>query len=275
MNPSVCKIVHSYHSENMDSIDRAEIFIYRSALILVGFQNHNEAFVSFVHYQFNDLPIDDIYATQIQMIENDIPEIFKKAITKNVYHAEPQYVLVPFSEFQGINPYEMFSELHSKGSEKLLTDDLLAIGAKEIYNYPFRVYNDAANAFENAQFSSYHKPLFHKLKQASGDFKSLFVSIKSKNVELVGFYRGNLLYANSFEYKSNADVLYFIQAVLQDLGISNDSEHIYITTIQKEEQQEIFEFVKTNIPNFNQNVASIFGCPEPYWNSYGDVFLCS
>jgi hypothetical protein len=67
----------------MDSIDRAEIFIYRSALILVGFQNHNEAFVSFVHYQFNDLPIDDIYATQIQMIENDIPEIFKKAITKN------------------------------------------------------------------------------------------------------------------------------------------------------------------------------------------------
>lgn len=275
MNPSICRIVHSYQSDNVNHLDRADIFIYRSALVLVGYQSQNEAFVSFVHYQFNELPVEDIYATQIQMIENDIPEMYKKAKLQNVYHAEPQYVLVPFSEAQGMNPYEVFSELHSKGSEKLLTQDIQIVGVKEIYNYPFRVYNDAANAFEDAQFSSYHKPLFHKLKQASGDFKSLFVSIKSKNVELIGFYRGNLLYANSFEYKSNADVLYFIQAVMQDLGISNDSEHIYITTILKEQQEAIFEFLKTNISNFNQNVPSILGCPESYWNSYGDVFLCS
>lgn len=275
MNPSICKIVHSYQSENVNHLERTDIFIYRSALILVGYQSQNEAFVSFVHYQFNELPIEDVYATQIQMIENDIPELFKKSKLQNVYHAEPQYVLVPFSETQGINPYELFSELHSKGSEKLLTQDIQIIGVREIYNYPFRVYNDAANAFENAQFSSYHKPLFHKLKQASGDFKSLFVSIKSKNVELIGFYRGNLLYANSFEYKTSNDILYFIQAVMQDLGISNDAAQIYITTILKEKQEEIFDFLKTNIPNFNQNVASDLGCPETYWNTYGDVFLCS
>lgn len=67
--------------------------------------------------------------------------------------------------------------------------------------------------------------------------------------------------------------MYFIQAAVQDLNIGLDSSDIYITTIRKEEQEDIFSTLKHYFPNFNEKVTATFGIQPEFWNTYADAFL--
>jgi hypothetical protein len=101
----------------------------------------------------------------------------------------------------------------------------------------------------------------------------VYVSIKSNYIEIIGFNEGKLSFCNTFEYKNKADILYFTQAVVQDLNIGLDTSDIYITTIRKEEQEDIFNALRHYFPNFNEKVTATFGIQSEFWNTYADAFL--
>ncbi len=273
MENQLFRVLHAYNAQNQDALALVNVLVYRNSLVLIGYKEEGQPLSSFIHYQFNEIGIEDIYSVQIQMIMDYIPEAFQKAIKKNIYHAEPTYVLIPREEMYEVNGYQMYSDLHSKGSEKVLTDEFASVDIKEYYNYPYRVYNDLDNAFENATFFSYHQNVFRHLKHKSSEGAMAYVSIKSNYIEIIGFNEGKLTFCNTFEYKNKADILYFIQAVLQDLNIGLDSSDIYITTIRKEEQEDIFSTLKHYFPNFNEKVTATFGIQPEFWNTYADAFL--
>jgi hypothetical protein len=273
MENQIFRVLHAYNAENQDALALVNVLVYRNSLVLIGYKEEGQPLSSFIHYQFNEIGIEDIYSVQIQMIMNYIPEAFQKAAKKNIYHAEPTYVLIPREEMYEVNGYQMYSDLHSKGSEKVLTDEFASVDVKEYYNYPYRVYNDLDNAFENATFFSYHQNVFRHLKHKSTEGTLVYVSIKSNYIEIIGFNESKLTFCNTFEYKNKADILYFIQAAVQDLNIGLDSSDIYITTIRKEEQEDIFNTLKHYFPNFNEKVTATFGIQPEFWNTYADAFL--
>jgi len=273
MENQIFRVLHAYNAENKDPLALINVLVYRNSLVLIGYKEEGQPLNSFIHYQFNEIGIEDIYSVQIQMIMDYIPDAFQKAAKKNIYHAEPNYVLIPREEMYEVNGYQMYSDMHAKGSEKVLTDEFESVDVKEYYNYPYRVYNDLDNAFENGTFFSYHQNLFKHLKHKSNGGKMVYVSIKSNYIEIIGFNEDKLTFCNTFEYKNKADILYFTQAVVQDLNIGLDTSDIYITTIRKEEQEDIFNALRHYFPNFNEKVTATFGIQSEFWNTYADAFL--
>ncbi len=167
MENKLLKVLHAYHPNDDMKFEKADILVYRDALILTGYEKIGQPMSAFVHYQFRDLNIPGIYSTQIQLAIDQIPSAYRAAVIKNVFHCESTFVLVPQSELAGIDSYSAYRSVYTESAEKLLVDDLDTIRSREFYNYPFRVYNDLFFTFDNAQFFSCHRPSFEVLKRKS------------------------------------------------------------------------------------------------------------
>jgi len=274
MENKLLKVLHAYHPNEEAQFEKADILVYRDSLILTGYEKLGEPMSSFVHYQFRDLNLPNIYSTQIQLAEDQIPTAYRSAVIKNVFHCESTFVLVPQTELSGINSYSAYSTTYSETAEKLLIDDLDTVRSREFYNYPFRVYNDLFFAFENAQFFSYHRPSFEILKRKSAGTDIVFVSIKTKYMEIIVFRNGELILCNTFEVKSN-NYAEIIKRNLSQVSIENSSSQIFITCVKKEEKDAIFDSLKGHFTQFNSRAEEVFGFPIAFWDVYGDLILCS
>lgn len=275
MENKIFKVLHAYHPNNEAVFEKADILLYRDALVLSGYEKLGSTMSSFIHYQFHDLQLPGVYSTQIQLAEGYIPEAYKKAEIKNVFHCESKYAIVPKEELSSLDRYQIYSTLHTGYPEKVKSDDLDSIGAKEYYEYPFRVYNDLFFTFENANFYSFHRPAFEVLKRKSMSRDLYFVSIKTKSMEVIAFRNGQLLLCNSYPVSSVDEMGFYLKATLSDLGISTESPDIFITCVMKEEKDRLFSVLRQSAPNFNQNAEAMFGFPLEFWDSYGDLILCN
>lgn len=275
MENKLLKVLHAYHPNEDAKFEKTDILVYRDSLILTGYEKLGEPMSSFVHYQFNDLNLPGIYSTQIQLAEDQIPVAYRNAVIKNVFHCESTFVLVPQSELSGINSYSAYTALYSEQAEKLLIDDLDSIRSREFYNYPFRVYNDLYFAFDNAQFFSYHRPAFEVLKRKSIGSECVFVSIKTKYMEIITFRNGDLIQCNTFQIKSSADYAEIIKRNLEQAGVENSSDNIYITCVRKEEKDAVLDSLRSYFTQFNSKAEEVFGFPLAFWEIYGDLILCS
>lgn len=275
MATNIFRVLHAYHPDDTIELEKIDIFVYRDSFIIVGYTQIGAQMSSFIHYEFNDLGLKDIYSTQLQRILDQVPAAYSRAKIKNIYHAEPHYILIPNKELNDINGYKAFGDLHSISVEKLLTDTIPAIHSTIFYNYPYRVYNDFNFAFENATFHASLKPMLETLKKNSVGKTIFYASIKSKFVEINCFRDEVLLFSNSFEYNTKAEIVYFIQAVLSDMGLNDNSDDIYISCIRKDEIEDFFNTFRSYFPHFNDKATETFGFPADFWSVYGDMILCS
>lgn len=274
MENKLLKVLHAYHpGENM-KFEKADILVYRDALILTGYEKIGQPMSAFVHYQFKDLQLPGVYSTQIQLAIDQIPAAYRNAVIKNVFHCESTFVLVPQSELTGIDSYSAYRSTYNEPAEKLIIDDLDSIRSREFYNYPFRVYNDLFFTFDNAQFFSYHRPSFEVLKRKSAGKDLTFVSIKTKFLEFILFRNGSLVQCNTFDAASK-DYASIISRNMKEFNVQLDSADVYITSVRKEENTEIFSHLRTQFPAFNSKAEETFGFPLSFWEIYGDLILCS
>jgi hypothetical protein len=274
MENKLLKVMHAYHPNEDIKFEKADILVYRDALILTGYEKIGQPMSAFVHYQFHDLKIPGVYSTQIQMALDQIPTAYRSAVIKNVFHCESTFVLIPQTELTGIDSYSAYRGIYNDSAEKLLIDDLDTIRSREFYNYPFRVYNDLYFTFENAQFFSYHRPSFEVLKRKSVGKDLTFVSIKTKFLEFILFRNGELIQCNTFD-ASSRDYAGIISRNMKEFNVDPNSSDIYITSVRKEENQEIFAQLKNQFPAFNSKAEDTFGFPLSFWEIYGDLILCS
>lgn len=274
MENKLLKVLHAYHPNEEVKFEKADILVYRDALILTGYEKIGQPMSAFVHYQFRDLNIPGVYSTQIQMALDQIPTAYRTAVIKNVFHCESTFVLVPQTELAGIDSYSAYRAVYNDAAEKLLVDDLDTIRSREFYNYPFRVYNDLFFTFENAQFFSCHRPSFEVLKRKSVGKDLTFVSIKTKFLEFILFRNGELIQCNTFN-ASSRDYASIISRNMKEFDVETNSADIYITSVRKEENGEIFEQLRSQFPNYNTKAEETFGFPLSFWEVYGDLILCS
>jgi hypothetical protein len=274
MDNKLLKVLHAYHPHEDMKFEKADVLLYRDALILTGYDKIGQPMSAFVHFQFRDLNIPGVYSTQIQMALDQIPKAYREAVIKNVFHCESTFVLVPQSELTGIDSYSAYRSMYNEPAEKLLVDDLESIRSREFYNYPFRVYNDLYFTFENAQFFSYHRPSFEVLKRKSVGKDLVFVSIKTKYLEFVLFRNGELLQCNTFD-ASAKDYASIISKNMKQFNVDSNSSDIYITSVRKEENTSIFASLQQTFPAFNTKAEETFGFPLSFWEIYGDLILCS
>ena len=274
MENKLLKVLHAYHPNEEIKFEKADILLYRDALILTGYEKIGQPMSAFVHYQFCDLNIPGVYSTQIQMALDQIPTAYRSAVIKNVFHCESTFVLVPQTELSGIDSYSAYRAVYHDAAEKLLVDDLDTIRSREFYNYPFRVYNDLFFTFENAQFFSCHRPSFEVLKRKSAGKDLTFISIKTKFLEFILFRNGELIQCNTFD-ASSKDYASIISRNMKEFNVNPNSSDIYITSVRKEENTEIFPQLKQEFPAFNTKAEETFGFPLSFWEIYGDLILCS
>lgn len=274
MENKLLKVLHAYHPSEEVKFEKADILVYRDSLILTGYEKIGQPMSAFVHYQFRNLNIPGVYSTQIQLALDQIPAAYRTAVIKNVFHCESTFVIVPQSELTGIDSYSAYRSVYNEPAEKLLIDDLESIRSREFYNYPFRVYNDLFFTFENAQFFSSHRPIFEVLKRKSQGKDLVFVSIKSKFLEFILFRNGELVQCNTFD-ASSRDYANIISKNMKEFNVDSSSDQIFITSVRKEENQDIFANLRGHFPSFNSKAEDTFGFPLSFWEIYGDLILCS
>jgi len=274
MENKLLKVLHAYHPNEDMKFEKADILLYRDALILTGYEKIGQPMSAFVHYQFKDVNIQGVYSTQIQLALDQIPRAYRTAVIKNVFHCESTFVIVPQAELMGIDSYSAYRTVYHEPAEKLLVDDLETIRSREFYNYPFRVYNDLFFTFENAQFFSYHRPSFEILKRKSSGRDLVFVSIKTKFLEFILFRNGELIQCNTFD-NSSKDYVSIISRNMKEYNVDPNAQDIFISSIRKEENTDIFADLRHHFPVFNQKAEETFGFPLSFWEIYGDLILCS
>lgn len=274
MENKILKVLHAYHPSADMKFEKSDVLLYRDALVLTGYEKIGEPMSAFVHFQFHDLKLPGVYSTQIQMALDQIPQAYRAAVIKNVFHCEPTFVLVPQTELAGIDSYSAYRSVYNEPAEKLLNDDLDTIRSREFYNYPFRVYNDLYFTFENAQFFSCHRPIFEVLKRKSEAKDVVLVSIKSKFLEFILFRNGELIQCNTFEASSD-DYANIISRNLKEFNVDSNSSYIFVTSIRKEQNPQIFADLKSHFPLMNSKAEETFGFPLAFWEIYGDLILCS
>ncbi|MFN5848302.1 MAG: hypothetical protein ACK43K_07410, partial [Chitinophagales bacterium] len=118
------------------------------------------------------------------------------------------------------------------------------------------------------------RPSFEVLKRKSAGKDLAFVSIKTKFLEFILFRNGELIQCNTFD-SSTKDYANIIARNMKQFNVDPSSSDIYITSVRKEENVEIFAQLRTQFPSFNSKAEETFGFPLSFWEIYGDLILCS
>lgn len=268
-------ILHQYQPDKRKKFEKVDILVYQDSILFTGYTKIGEAMSSFLHLQFHDLMLDGIYSTQLQMVDEKLIKQYNKSDILNVFHCESDFVLVPTTELEKMSRFDVFNSQYSDPAEKLLSEDFDGGNVKELYNYPYRVYNDLDFAFPSGKFYSAHRPIFDELKARSIGRNLIYISVKTKNIEIISFNDGALKLCNSFKIESGKDNSEIIYKALKKMKIDPNSEDIYVTCIQKEQKDFIFDDLRTKMENFNYDVEEAFGFPKDFWEVYGDLILCS
>jgi hypothetical protein len=273
MGHSLYKVLHKYIPNPKVTFEKVDVLVYQDALVLAGYQSSNGPLSAFVHYEFADLGLPGIYSMQLQMMEQDIPEIFKKAKTNRVFHAEPKFVLVPNSQLNDVPGFKVYADAYADAAEKLMSDDIACIGAREYYNYPFRVFNDVNNVFLNSEYHSYHNGLFNNMIKESGKNVNVYISIKSKHVEISFFKDQNVQFINTFSFSNHTEIIKFVEATFKEMNLDLSHEYVYATCIQKDHVEEMMNMLKSKLKNVNSKATANFGIPIEIWSIYADLFM--
>ncbi len=158
----------------------------------------------------------------------DIPELNNRRFEKvNICFSTPHSVLTPATHFQESAATAMLSSFCLVNGSSVVTSE--QVEEKQLYNTYAADRKD--HDFLLQQFS--HATCSHiyslGLKQPSAEIDSLQLHFSTDEFSLLAFSGEQLLLAQTFEYTSPDDVLYYILKVVNQFGLSQEEVQVTIT----------------------------------------------
>jgi hypothetical protein len=128
-----------------------------------------------------------------------------------------------------IIPEKFFSENDAKkylefnfslnSNEKINTDDIKSIAAKNIYLLPAEIEISVKKLFQNYCFQHVSSVLAASLLSMNEPQEKVLVNISSGRIDILASKNKDLLFCNSFYFKSAEDMIYYILQVYKQLNL--------------------------------------------------------
>jgi len=199
----------------------------------------NDKWVIFCWFSNNNLIDLDKLAYLHKKKSNFILKTIKKylkSISKK--HIPKKVKLIYYNKSSTLVPSELFDHKNSlnylKYTTIIQTDDLAANDLilheqiNNVYIPDTEINNFIFEKFKAFNFYHYSSLLLDKfLNKLTDKFsQKVFLNINDNFIDILYFKNKQLIFFNSFDYKSKEDILYFLLFTLSELGLNPDNIHL-------------------------------------------------
>ncbi len=219
-------------------------------------------YIAFQHHPMNKS--DHNFEEIISKIQSD-PLL--KLPYKSVSHilTDGKSTLVPalFFEEKKEKLIFQFNQVHEDSSE-VLFNNLSSAMVVNIFAYPKTYLTKLKEIYPNLK--AYHRssPFIETLVQNSAKWANpkCFVAINKKEIDIGIAQKKKLEFFNSFTYKENTDIVYYILNIIEQFKLSAMETEVYIS-VDLENHDEIFEFLNNYL-----NLIKFIHPSDQYTYSY-------
>ena len=148
----------------------------------------------------------------------------------SVICAFEKYTLVPENVFLEKDKELLFSFCHQKNETgRVLVQQIEKLRSSLLFEVDNDVYEFMVRSLVNPHFIHYLSPLL--LSWQKNSFarypKQLYIYIHNGILDIVCFEHGEILFANSFSYEKDSDIVYYIMYTCRQLGVNQLEDNLH------------------------------------------------
>ncbi|MDR2144829.1 MAG: DUF3822 family protein [Tannerella sp.] len=148
----------------------------------------------------------------------------------NIICVTERYTVIPEDVYSERDKEKLFSLCFTpKENGKIITEDIDNNSFISIFEFDTEAYEFLMRSFINATFRHALSPtlkLWQKNSLATYP-KQVYMNVYQGVIDVVCFEHGELLFANSFPYERENDILYFVTYVCKQLNINQLEDELY------------------------------------------------
>ena len=172
---------------------------------------------------------EELLNRTIRILENSSLDLNQISEVNLFYHT-PLYTLVPSEIWNDEDPALFLKYTLKTFPHDFIAHETILNGKTNLVYIPFVNLNNYF--FEKfGSFHYYHAlgPWIDYCAEVIGKKTGVFANFTSKQLDIVVFKEGNLQLANSFEYQTPEDVVYYVLFVYEQVALSSEEIPIYIS----------------------------------------------
>ena len=121
-----------------------------------------------------------------------------------------------------------------KNTDFISNDNIEELKIKNVYIPYVNINNFLVDIFKNIDYYHFNSILIKKIFHIKND-KSFFAYVDNNKVKIIIFNKDELIFFNSYEIKSETDVIYFILLSIKEKGLEVKKTHINFILDKKNE----------------------------------------
>ncbi|TAE72583.1 MAG: DUF3822 family protein [Bacteroidetes bacterium] len=191
---------------------------------LAAVQNNKLQMLEHLYYY---QPIDEQqWEDELENIQKKI-ELVAKKDWKNVSILSPlkTFTLVPKDLFVPAHALKYLQYADNKAAQNpIMTNEQKSFEAVNIFNIPESVYNWGKKNYTHVNFKHITEVFLNQLKDKNTTKEShINIFVNEKYLVIVVLNNAEVLFCNTFEYKTSRDFLYFVLFVIDELRLDKNN----------------------------------------------------
>lgn len=186
---------------------------------------------------FSEYTFEETLKTPEELLEK-IKEIFKKDTILQKDFSEVQ--VIHQNNLNTLVPNEFFNETHLKtylncniktlATDFITFDEINTISANNVYVPYVNINNYFFQHFGEFEYKHHTTAFIEKIVKLSiAKEKTMFVNVSKSSIDILVTENNTILLANSFNYNSKEDFIYYILFVAEQLQLDTDTFSLYFT----------------------------------------------
>ncbi len=223
------------------------------------------------------------YCTSVEWNETELDEfiVAYPVLTNSFYQVLIAYdytesSLVPIQDYRQEESGNVLRSLYGRGSAAITIAE--AVPQSQLYNI-FAVPKEIID-WTNRKFPSakcWHQyTIGIRNSNAAGAAESLFVDFRKEDFTIMAVRQGKLLLAQSYEYVSPEDVLYYLFRITQQFSLSQEECKVCLSGLVDQQSslyKELYQYF--NHHDFREATWNAGNYPAHFFTSLNDLARCA
>ena len=202
------------------------------------------------HYKFSDISDITLLEDKIHEIQQNDEFLSREYKSVLFSYQSPKYTIIPGPLFnkENLRAYFEFNQ-HLDDLDEILYNKLNNTDAYNLFIIPARLAGLVKRAFDNVRYYHQVTPFIENgLMQHGGKTfrRSVLVNLYGKYADVIVVQGEKLLLSNTFPWKTDQDLVYFILYVYEQLKLSGEDVPLVISGSIKK-RSEAYELLKVYI----------------------------
>jgi hypothetical protein len=204
--------------------------------------------------------------------------------TTKIVFTTPHFTLIPSKFYDDKSRLAYFENLTSvSGSEQFEFDIIKSIESHNLYLVESSLVTAMKSTFPQAQYHHYLTPLIQGYQKIATrrDGHQVFANIRDGQVQVLFFDGKDLIFANSFPFRTPQDLVYFILNIYEQFKLSPEVTPLSISGSLTEDS-DIFKYIYRYIryitfvgtPPYFRFGQQFTGIPQHFYFDLFSVKLC-